>query len=146
VAREKAVEVAKRLPNRLVLGADTVIELDGRILGKPGGAKAARCMLKALSGRSHLVWTGVCLCCAATGLEMVEAVSSTVVFRDLSDAEIEAYVKTGEPRDKAGAYAIQGKGATLVSGLEGSFSNVVGLPTEWVVERLRKAEGFCVDE
>jgi septum formation protein len=116
----------ERTAPRPVLGADTAIALDGEILGKPVDDTHAVAMLWALSGRSHEVWTGVA---AVRGdRELVEASRSRVWLAPLADAEIRAYVATGEPLDKAGAYAIQGRAAAFVERLEGSCSGVVGLP------------------
>ena len=109
-----------------VLGADTCIELDGRILGKPAGKQDAVAMLKALSDRSHHVLTAICL---LQGRDVYPALSrSTVTFGPLGEREIEAYWQSGEPADKAGAYAIQGYAARFITRLEGSYSGVVGLP------------------
>ncbi|MDO9624824.1 MAG: Maf family protein [Pseudomonas sp.] len=110
----------------VVLGADTVVVLDGRILGKPQGRADALATLSALSGREHQVLTAVAL--ASTSRVAVRVVSSRVSFRSLAPAEIEAYWATGEPRDKAGSYGIQGLAAVFVSQLQGSYSAVVGLP------------------
>ena len=117
-------------PGEIALGADTVVALDGELLGKPADAGAARAMLARLSGRRHEVWTGVALVerSAAGARESARAVSTAVRFRALDGAEIAAYVAGGEPLDKAGAYAIQGGAAAFVESVEGSWSNVVGLP------------------
>jgi septum formation protein len=130
-ARQKAQDVAGGAPGRLVLGADTVVVLDGRVLGKPADEADARGMLRALSGRAHEVITGVALALDAGGGPVLLAqahVRTRVVFRELSDAEIEAYVASREPMDKAGGYGIQGRGALLVHEIEGCYFNVVGLP------------------
>ena len=95
-------------------------------------------MLRALSGRSHAVYTGLCVIDTATGTMSVDVECTRVTFRALTDEEIAAYVATGEPRDKAGAYAIQGGAAAFVSGYEGSYNNVIGLPTEKLAERLNR--------
>lgn len=117
-------------PGELVLGADTIVALDGEPLGKPADAGEARAMLARLSGRHHQVWTGVALVERnATGArERALAVVTDVVFRSLEPAEIDAYVASGEPLDRAGAYAIQGGAAAFVASVDGSWSNVVGLP------------------
>lgn len=133
LARAKASAAAVRHPGRPVLGADTVVVIDGRILGKPADDREARGMLAALSGRVHHVFTGVAVARDGQVREAVDV--SAVTMARLSPAEIEAYVATGEPRDKAGAYAIQGRAARFVDRLEGSFSGVVGLPVA-VVHRL----------
>lgn len=112
----------------VVLGADTIVVIDGEALGKPAGAEEARGMLRRLRGREHEVITGVAVVDARTGRADSVAVVSRVRMADYAESDIEAYVASGEPLDKAGAYAIQGAGGTLVVGLDGSFSNVVGLP------------------
>lgn len=127
LARAKAEHVARGEAG-LVLGADTLVVLDGEALGKPETDEEARRMLVHLSGREHLVLTGLCLIRTDRG-ERREAVETTAVrFRALSRNEIDAYVATGEPRDKAGAYAIQGRAALFVDGITGDFYNVMGLP------------------
>jgi septum formation protein len=128
LALQKARAVAARRGAGIVLGADTVVVVDGQALGKPSSSSDAAAMLRRLRGRVHEVTTGVAVVDAATGREAVRTVTSRVAMRPYSDAEIDAYVATGEPLDKAGAYAIQGAGGTLVAGLEGSRTNVVGLP------------------
>jgi len=130
LALDKARAVAARVGEGVVLGADTIVVIDGQALGKPAGADEARAMLRRLRGREHEVITGVAVVDAHTGRSEAMAVVSRVRMTEYGEAEIEAYVATGEPLDKAGAYAIQGRGAALVAGLEGSFSNVVGLPLE----------------
>jgi septum formation protein len=131
-ARDKALEVAARHRGRLVLGADTVVEVDKEILGKPASADDAASMLQRLSGRSHLVHTALALVTDGTAHEVVD--SARVQFLDLDDKMIRWYVATGEPMDKAGAYAIQGLGGLLVAGVEGSPHTVVGLPVHRLPE------------
>jgi septum formation protein len=134
LAREKAAAVAID-SGRIVLGADTTVVVDGEILGKPSdGADAAR-MLRLLSGRAHEVITGICLRDGAS--EVVDAASTQVWFCELSDAEIEAYVASGEPMDKAGAYGIQGLASKLITRIEGCYFNVMGLPISMVYAYLR---------
>jgi septum formation protein len=130
LALAKARAVATRVSEGVVLGADTVVVVDGRPLGKPVDPAEARAMLRRLRGREHEVVTGVAVVDARTGRAESAAVVSRVRMADYDEAAIEAYVATGEPLDKAGAYAIQGRGGTMVAGLQGSFSNVVGLPLE----------------
>lgn len=131
VALRKARAVAAGLRQGVVvLGADTLVVVDGEALGKPVDSADARRMLRRLRGREHVVVTGVAVVDTATGREATDAVVSRVRMADYSDAAIEAYVASGEPLDKAGAYAIQGQGGRLVERLEGSWSNVVGLPVE----------------
>lgn len=128
-ARAKAREVAGRAgvpPGGAVLGADTEVLLDGRALGKPPDAAAARAGLAALAGRAHAVRTAVCVITQTGERELVD--ETAVVFRPLSAAAIERYLATGEWRDRAGGYAIQGAGAGLVARIEGDYTTVVGLP------------------
>ncbi len=138
VARDKALRVAaSRPPGSLILGADTVVVLDGEILGKPADAAEARRMLRRLSGGTHRVHTAVCLVRAPKHVEAETLETTRVTFRDLDEREIQEYIASGEPFDKAGGYGIQGLASKFVSGLEGSYSNVVGLPIERVVEMFR---------
>jgi septum formation protein len=136
LAEEKACDVGRKHPDAWVIGADTVVVVDGRILGKPASAPEARDMLRRLSGRTHQVLTGYCICRMSDARLFADAVCTDVLFKALSDDEIEWYIQTGEPFDKAGAYAIQGIGAFLVRRIYGSYSNVVGLPVCEVVEIL----------
>jgi septum formation protein len=132
VALDKARAVAREWTGgpAVVLGADTEVVLDGRYLGKPRDAADAARMLRALSGRTHEVVTGLALVDAPSGREETLAVTTRVTMIDAGDDEIAAYVATGEPLDKAGAYAVQGLGARLVARVDGCFTNVVGLPVE----------------
>ncbi|HEX9801397.1 MAG TPA: Maf family protein [Thermoanaerobaculia bacterium] len=133
-------------PGEAALGADTVVALGGEILGKPADDADARRMLRRLSGRAHEVWSGVAIVFGAdagAGRETVQVVRSDVRFRTLSDAEIADYVAGGEPRDKAGAYAVQGGAAGFVAALAGERSNVVGLPLA-ATARLLADFGFTV--
>jgi septum formation protein len=121
----------------VVLGADTMVVLDGtRILGKPSTPAEAEEMLQKLSGRTHVVLTGVALISGSGRLE-VDVLKTVVHFRQLSTAEIKAYVLGGEPMDKAGAYGIQGEAGKFVESFEGSLTNVIGLPMEYLLEHLR---------
>ncbi|MGB4475095.1 MAG: Maf family protein [Bacillota bacterium] len=124
----KARDVAGRSSSRLIIGADTVVVLDGEILGKPGSEAEARSMLERLSGRTHQVITGVCVLERTSGRHEVFSVTSSVAFRVIDPLEIDRYIGTGEPMDKAGAYAVQGIGAIFIRSMSGSYSNVVGLP------------------
>lgn len=135
LAREKARAVAAS-QQEIVLGADTVVVLDGEILGKPADAADARRMLELLSGREHCVFTGVCL--KRGDLELVEAERTLVRFARLEDEEIRAYVDSGEPMDKAGAYAIQGLASKFVERIEGCYFNVVGLPVARVYRMIKR--------
>ena len=123
----------------IVLGADTIVVLDNEVLGKPQDEADARQMLERLSGRSHSVVTGVAL--LIKGDEVVFHNETKVYFKELAPFEIESYIASGEPMDKAGAYGIQGKGALWVEKIEGSYTNVVGLPVEHVYDELCKALG-----
>lgn len=138
MADEKAAEVGARRADAWILAADTVVALDARVLGKPRDVDDAVVMLTALAGRSHTVFTGVTL--LRPGVAVAEhAVSATPVhFRTLTRTEIDAYLATGEPFDRAGAYAIQGEGAHLVDRVEGSYTNVIGLPLPEVAAWLRR--------
>ncbi len=143
-AREKAHDVfrkrASECTGAVVVAADTiVVSPEGRILEKPADAKHARAMLGSLSGRTHRVLTGICLLSGDDGHEYAtEVVSTQVLFRALSEADIEAYIATGEPFDKAGSYGIQGRAAGFVRSLQGSYTNVVGLPLCEVVVHLER--------
>jgi len=128
LAEAKARDVAARRPHDVVVGADTVVVLDGQIMGKPGDREEARRMLTRLSGRTHQVWTGIAVVHLAAGRAAVEAERTDVTFRSLSADEVDRYVQLGEGMDKAGAYAVQGVGAVFVERLEGCYYNVVGLP------------------
>lgn len=123
----------------IILGADTIVVLDGAVLGKPKNQEDAVRMLRQLSGRQHSVITGVAL--LIKGQEIVFHSETKVYFKDLADFEILSYVESKEPLDKAGAYGIQGKGALWVDKIEGSYTNVVGLPVEQVYEELCKVLG-----
>ena len=139
LARTKAEHLARQFPAAWVLGADTVVVLDRRILGKPADAAAARAMLSSLSGREHTVMTGVAVVRLDMGITRGDVVSTRVRFHDLLPTDIEGYIATGEPFDKAGAYAVQGRGGQFVAALEGCYKNVVGLPLERAVALLRSA-------
>jgi septum formation protein len=136
LAEAKARDVARAHNTSWVLGADTIVAVDARLLGKPDSTREARDMLQRLSGKTHQVYTGYCLMQRATSRLFADAVCTDVTFKTLSDREIEWYVRTGEPFDKAGAYAIQGMGTFLVRRISGSYTNVVGLPVCEIVEIL----------
>ncbi|MEW6052541.1 MAG: Maf family protein [Nitrospirota bacterium] len=137
-ALHKARDVARRHRNAIVLAADTIIVLKGRRYGKPRDTAQAAEMLKALSGKAHSVITGFAIIDTADSRELSGSVETKVFFRRLTKDEITAYVNSGEPLDKAGAYGIQGLGGVLVEKIEGDFSNVVGLPLSAVSEGLKK--------
>ncbi|MBN7771190.1 Maf-like protein [Marinobacter daepoensis] len=137
LAREKALAVAGSIPEAFVLGSDTSVVIDGQILGKPGAEEQARAMLRRLSGSTHQVMTAVALAQRNQCRSVV--VTTDVTFRTLAEAEIEAYVATGEPMDKAGSYGIQGLGGIFVQELRGSYSAVVGLPLQETADLLADA-------
>ena len=134
LAVAKAKAVVKRHADAIILAADTLVVLGENIMGKPASPSQARDMLRALSGREHRVITGFCV----LSPRWIESgsVCSVVKFRELSAAEVAAYVHSGEPMDKAGAYAVQGQGAALVERVEGSYTNVVGMPLACIVDIL----------
>ncbi len=140
IAREKGAAVAatREAAGAWILSADTVVVLDGRPLGKPADAAEARAMLASLSGRSHQVITAVVLTRPDGVLASEIAACSTVTMRPITVAEIEAYLATGEPFDKAGGYGIQGKASPFISGVSGSYTNVVGLPVDEVRTELTR--------
>ena len=135
-AHRKARAVAKKIPDSLVMGADTLVFLDRKIFGKPTNLAAAKEMLLQLQGKTHQVVTGVSLIHLRAHKERIFAVSTDVTFRPLKPAQIDEYFKKVNPLDKAGAYAIQENGEAIVSEISGSFSNVVGLPVEKVQRAL----------
>jgi septum formation protein len=138
LAREKAELVNDGAdPDQAVIGADTTVVIDGEVLGKPGDTHEAEAMLGKLSGRTHTVITAVAVCRSGETWSSVEEVQ--VTFRKLSNAEIKAYIATGEPMDKAGAYGIQGFGATIVDRIEGDYFAVMGLPLARLVRLLSEA-------
>ncbi len=135
---QKAKLVAVRHKNALIIAADTFIVAGGRIMGKPHTENEARTMLKTICGRSHSVITGFSLIDTTTGKTLSDSVETKVHIRKLTLAEIDAYVKTREPLDKAGGYAIQGLGAVIVNRIEGDYYNVMGLPLSALTEALRE--------
>ncbi len=144
MARVKTMEVAVLYPESVVLGADTIVvraDVSGpeAVLGKPADDADALAMLASLSGKEHMVVTGCCLALPGKSIPVVQAVSTRVRMRQSGEGELSAYIATGEPHDKAGAYAIQGLGAFLVESVQGSYTNVVGLPVAEVVELLLAA-------
>ncbi|WP_134686065.1 Maf family protein [Brevibacillus migulae] len=128
LAQRKAREVAKDVNDGLVIGADTIVVLDGKVLGKPRDEADAFQMLQSLQGREHTVYSGVTIVDVKTGREEVSHRSTKVRIRSLTEQEINAYIATKEPMDKAGSYAIQGIGATIVDSIDGDYFTVVGLP------------------
>jgi septum formation protein len=138
LAARKCDYVSERHPHALVLAADTVVIVDGRILNKPADDDEARAFLRLLAGRTHVVVTGVAVARRAREVRIERSARTFVAFRELSDDEIAQYVATGEGRDKAGSYAAQGVGAGLIRSIEGCFFNVVGLPASLVLDMLRE--------
>lgn len=136
LSRQKAHAVSGLCPDAWVLGADTIVVVNGEMLGKPAGVSEAREMLKKLSGREHFVYTGFTVIHKAEEIFFSNVASSSVYFKDVSDEEINWYVNTAEPYDKAGGYALQGIGACFVKGMKGSYTNIVGLPLCEVVSLL----------
>ena len=136
LAADKATDIAKKHPGAIVIGADTLVAIDGEILGKPKDKADAADMLAMLSGKTHKVFTGVCVVCGTdiqTDFSMTE-----VTFCPLTPQEIEDYINTGEPMDKAGAYGIQGRGGKFIEKIDGCYFNVMGLPQSIVYHMLKK--------
>lgn len=139
LAREKAEAVARKFPGRYVLGADTIVVVDDHVLEKPRNAEDAARMLRLLSGRAHHVTTGVSLV-DPSGKTDTRFSTARVYFRKLEEPEIQRYIESGEPMDKAGAYAIQGGAAAWIHHVDGEYANVVGLPLSLVKEMLREED------
>jgi septum formation protein len=144
-ALEKARSVAHTRPEDLVVGSDTVIELDGLLLGKPRDLQEARTMLTRLAGRSHLVRTAVAVCSLAHGIESVEVATATVHMKAAADQALERYLATREFLGKAGGYSIQGMGGDLVERIDGDYTTVVGLPLS-VLARLLRSAGYSIPQ
>jgi len=136
LAEAKAADISKKFPESWIIGADTIVLIESAILGKPGSRSEARIMLKRLNGQTHHVLTGYSIQCRAKNRFFSDVVKTAVLFKQLTDEEIEWYIHTKEPFDKAGAYAIQGLGTFLVRKVNGSYTNVVGLPVCEVIEHL----------
>jgi septum formation protein len=142
LAREKAEAVATQIgktPRRVVLGSDTIVVIGDEVLGKPRDPEHAIALLRQLVGRTHVVMTGVAVVESDTGLTRSRVVESRVTLREADEAELRDYVATGESLDKAGAYAIQGAGRRFITGIEGSETNVIGLPLEETQTMLQDA-------
>jgi len=135
-ARQKAASLLSRFPDAVILGSDTLINLDGRLIGKPSGPDDARAILQRLRGRAHDVVTAVSILHQGKTVDVVE--TAHVTMRDFTDTELDAYLATGDPLDKAGAYAIQGAGRDLVASLDGDYLAVVGFPLRAVAQGLAK--------
>lgn len=137
LAMKKAAAVASSLDgNRIIIAADTVVYYDGKIMGKPKNEEEAFKMLSSLSGNMHEVYTGICVMRTSDGFAVADFEKTEVYFNTLTDEKIRRYIASGEPFDKAGAYGIQGKGASLVRKINGDYSNVVGLPLSKLVKIL----------
>lgn len=147
LAESKANEISIEYPHHWIIGADTIVSIDQTILGKPTSDDEAFAMLRYLSGRTHQVYTGYSICCRSNNRHFTNVVTTDVEFKRLTLNEITWYINTREPFDKAGAYAIQGLGTFLVRRINGSYTNVVGLPVCEVIEFLirEKVIGFEVD-
>lgn len=147
LAEAKAIEIASAYPKNWIIGADTIVSIDNAVLGKPGSEGEAGDMLRHLSGRVHQVFTGYCICCRSDNRLFSDVAKTDVQFKNLTDDEINWYIHTREPFDKAGAYAIQGLGTFLVKSISGSYTNVVGLPVCEVIELLIKEKviGFEIN-
>ena len=143
LAEEKAVDVSRQYPGLWILGADTIVVIDDQILGKPSDEADALKMLSTLAGRTHVVFTGYAILNSMyPDMKTVSCARSEVFIRELSYGEIAAYIRTREPMDKAGAYAIQGVGSAIVERVCGSYTNVVGLPLCEVTRDLKKLGVF----
>jgi septum formation protein len=140
LAEAKAKDVSVRYTDSWVIGADTMVVIDDTMLGKPGSRSEARKMLRRLSGNSHQVLTGYCICCQTADRLFSETVITEVFIKELTDPQIDWYISSGEPFDKAGAYGIQGIGSFLVKHIQGSYTNVVGLPVCEVLDFLINEE------
>jgi len=138
LSKEKSSAVSRNNPDAWVLGADTIVIIDGDVIGKPGTQNDARAMLARLSGREHRVITGFTIVNKSADVMITDAVESFVIFKEISEDEMDWYVKTKEPYDKAGGYAVQGMAAFFIREIRGSYTNVVGLPLTEVVTALKK--------
>jgi len=146
LAEAKARDVASKYPDHWVVAADTIVCINGSILGKPRGREEAVEMLRRLSGREHRVLTGFSVCRSGKGESDQEAVQTVVKMKPLTSAEIAWYVQTGEPFDKAGGYAIQGIGSFMIESIQGSYTNVVGLPLCELIQMLTRLGAVTISE
>jgi septum formation protein len=138
LAHNKVLAIAEKYPDAWVLGADTIVVIDDMILGKPKSKAQAKGMLERLSGRVHKVFTGFTIACVAAKTYKTKAIQSAVQFKVITPEEMDWYVSCDEPYDKAGGYAVQGKGAYFIKSIRGSYTNVIGLPLCEVLEELKK--------
>ena len=139
---DKAIIIARKYPEAWVLGADTIVVIDDLILGKPKNEAQARKMLRKLSGREHKVFTGFTIAHVAAKIYKTKVIQSAVRFKTISPKEMDWYVSCDEPYDKAGGYAVQGKGAYFIQSIRGSYTNVIGLPLCEVLEELKKLKAI----
>jgi septum formation protein len=146
LAEAKVQDVAYRYPDRWVIAADTIVYIDGSILGKPKNQEEAKGMLDRLNGQEHWVMTGISVCHLEKGKSDKEAVQTSVKVKALTSAEMEWYVRTGEPFDKAGGYAIQGIGSFMIESIRGSYTNVVGLPLCELLQMLGRLGAIAITE
>lgn len=144
LSQEKAAEVAQRstVSGRWFIGSDTIVKCDDQILGKPDSREDSATMLRMLSGRSHQVISGYAILDRNTNQWLSRSITTDVTFRTLTDHEIDGYIASGEPADKAGSYAIQGLGAFMVTTINGSYSSVVGLPLAQILDDLQQLDAF----
>lgn len=144
LSHEKAAYIADKNRAELVIGSDTVVAIDGKILGKPADEKEAYNMLKMLSGRDHYVTTGVSMINREKGIDVTNHCTSSVKFKNLSDSDIYDYISTGEFKDKAGSYGIQGFGAVLVEYIKGDYFNIVGFPISMASDMMKESFGINI--
>jgi septum formation protein len=142
LSSDKATVIANKYPETWVLGADTIVVIDGLILGKPKNKKQALGMLRKLSGREHKVFTRFTIADAASRVYQTKVIQSTVLFKKISPKEMKWYVSCDEPYDKAGGYAVQGKGACFIQSIRGSYTNVIGLPLCEVLEAFKNLKAL----
>jgi septum formation protein len=146
LAEAKARDIASGYPDRWVIAADTIVYINGSILGKPKSREEAMDMLHRLSGQEHWVLTGFSVCHLGKGKSDKEAVQTAVRVKPLTSVEMEWYVQTGEPFDKAGGYAIQGIGSFMIESIQGSYTNVVGLPICELIQMLNRLGAIAISE
>jgi septum formation protein len=142
LAQDKAFAIAHKYPDAWVLGADTIVVIDGMILGKPENKSQAQKMLERLSGREHKVFTGFTLTHVTSKISKTKVVQSAVQFKTINPEEMKWYISCDEPYDKAGGYAVQGKGAYFIKAIRGSYTNVIGLPLCEVLEELKSLDAI----
>jgi len=142
LSSDKAMVIARKYPEAWVLGADTIVVIDGLLLGKPKNKTQAKKMLQKLSGREHKVFTGFSIAHAVSEVYQTKVIQSVVRFKTISAKEMNWYVACDEPYDKAGGYAVQGKGACFIQSIRGSYTNVIGLPLCEVLEELKKLKAI----